>query len=132
MIYIYAALNQDDIVYDIMETEYEMVHPERIPITVADYTLVGKKYNRDDKTYSEVPSVEIREVSKLEFRKRFTLEELTTIYNSRSTDVVIDIFLDDLAASEYIDLNYPDIQNGLGYLYSKGYITLDRMNEILA
>ena len=128
MTYIYLVLNQDSIVSDIMITEYPMIHPERIPVDIADYTLVGKLYNIDG-TFSDVDIVEAYEISRLEFRQRFTLGELTAIYNSN--DIVITIFLDDVNVSEFIDMNDIDTQNGLGYLYNTGYITYERMLEIL-
>lgn len=129
--YIYLCLNPDDIVTDIMVTEYQMIHTERIQYDVADYSLIGKLYDRELGTFTDVPVYVSNEVTKLCFRQRFTLSELTSIYNSRGDDIVIDIFLDNLAVSEYVDLNDPDTQNGIGYLYNTGHLTYERMLEIL-
>ena len=132
MTYIYLCLDQNDIVAGIMVTEYQMIHNERILWDVADYTLIGKLYNRNDNTFSDAPVIVDNTCTRLEFRQKFTLNELSAIYEARNTDIVINIFLDDLSVSEFIDMNDPDTQNGLGYLYNSGYITYERMLEILA
>lgn len=142
---IYLCVNSNNVVTDIMVTEYEMKHPERIPWDIADYALIGKKLNRcgtfdicnkilcDNSctTSDYTPTTRNNILSRLEFRQKFTLEEFTVIYNARNTDIVINIFLDDLAVSEIVDLDYPATQNGIGYLYNAGYITYERMLEIL-
>lgn len=128
---IYLCLNNEDTIIDIMVTEYEMIHPERIEWTIADYTLIGDKYNRDTQLVEAVEPVKDCVYTKLEFRQKFTLAELTAIYNAEATDVIIKIFLDDLKVSEYVDTCDVATQNGIGYLYNAGYITYERMLELL-
>ena len=128
---IYLCMNQNDIIVEIMVTDYVMIHPERIEWDVADYTLKGKKYNRETGLTEDMPVVVKCEFTKLEFRQRFTLAELTTIYGAVETDTVVRIIMDDLTVSEFIDTCDIATQNGIGYLYQTGIITYDRMLEIL-
>ena len=128
---IYLCLDNDDRIIDIMTTDYEMIHPERIPWDVADFTIVGDKYNRITGLVEAVAPEPETIYTKLKFRQRFTLEELTSIYTAEATDIIIKIFLDDLSASEFIDLSDINTQNGIGYLFNAGYITYERMLEIL-
>jgi hypothetical protein len=129
---IYLCVNKDDIITDIMVTDYEMIHPERIEWSVADYTLKGKLYNRVTGLTEDAPPPAPQSIfTKLEFRQKFTLAELTAIYNAESTDVIVKIFLDDLKVSEFVDTNDAATQNGIGYLYNAAYITYERMIEIL-
>lgn len=129
--YIYLCLNSEDRIVDVMVTEYQMIHNERIEWNVADYTQIGNKYNRSTGQIEPITPEPEHQFTKLEFRHKFTLEELTTIYNAESTDPVIKIFLDDLKVADFICTNDVATQNGIGYLYNAGYITYDRMVEIL-
>ena len=128
---IYLCLNKDDIIVDIMVTDYEMIHDCRIPWPVADYTQKGNKYNRDTQLIEEVVPTPPCVFSKLEFREKFTLAELTGMYNAVDTDVVVKIIIDDLKISDEIDTCHPALLNGIGYLYQAGYLTYERMMEIL-
>ena len=128
---IYLCLNQEDTIVEIMVTDYVMIHPERIEWDVADYTLVGKKYNRDTGLTEDIPPHVNHEFTKLEFRQKFTLAELTAIYGAVETDTVVRIIMDDLQVSEFIDTEDIATQNGIGYLYQAGIITYERMLEIL-
>lgn len=128
---IYLCLNTEDLITGIMVTDYEMIHNERIEWPIADYTLVGKKYNRVTGLTEDVPPFVEHIFTKLEFRQRFTLAELTAIYAYIDNDVVLRIIMDNLNVSEFVDVNDPATQEGIGYLFQAGYITYERMNEIL-
>ena len=128
---IYLCIDSGDRIIDIMTTDYEMVHPERIPWDIADFTLIGDKYNKITGLVEPITPEPETIFTKLKFRQKFTLEELSGIYTAESTDVIIKIFLDDLSASEFIDLADVNTQNGIGYLFNAGYITYERMLEIL-
>lgn len=73
-----------------------------------------------------------RVVTRLEFRNRFSLAEKTLIYSAAQSDVRIRIFLDDLMASEEVDLDHASTKTGLALLAEAGLLTTARMREILA
>jgi hypothetical protein len=68
-----------------------------------------------------------RLISKLAFRQRLLIQEKIKIYTARKTNIVIDIFLDDVAASTYIDLGRKDTRDGVGYL-----VQIDCLNPVRA
>lgn len=72
-----------------------------------------------------------RLISKLAFRQRITLEEKIAIYTAKKTNVILEVFLDDLAASQYVDLGRGDTRNGVLFLAQKGILTMKRALEIL-
>ena len=128
---IYLCLNKNDIVTGIMITDYSMIHPERYEWTIADYTLIGKQFDKVNETFSD-PAPKIQtEFTRLEFRHKFTLAEMSDIYAAEDLDPVIKIILDDLSVAELINTADPATQNGIGYLYNSGYLTYERMQEIL-
>lgn len=131
MAFVYLCLNANDIIIDIMVTDYSMIHPERIEWDVADYTQIGNKYNKITGLVEIVTKQPQTVFSKLEFRQRFNLDELTTIYGVEDIDPVIKIFMDDLRVADHIDTTHIMTQNAMGYLYNKGHITYERMLEIL-
>lgn len=78
-----------------------------------------------------IPQVPKTQFTKLEFRRKFTVEELANLYIQAETDPVIKIFLDDLSLAEYIDITDQRTVDAISYLVSKGYLTQARADEIL-
>lgn len=70
--------------------------------------------------------------SVLSFRNRMTMAEKQAIYTASSSDVVVKMFLDDLAAASYVDVEDPQTIAGIDYLISAGLIEADRRSDILA
>ena len=71
----------------------------------------------------------LRIVTKLTFRRRFTLQERIAIDNS--TDPVVRTLLTDLAMAEEINLDDTDLASGLAYVEQLGLIAPGRSSEIL-
>lgn len=70
--------------------------------------------------------------SVLSFRNRMTMAEKQAIYTASSSDVVVKMFLDDLAAASYVDVEDPQTIAGIDYLIGAGLIEADRRSDILA
>lgn len=70
------------------------------------------------------------QLTRYEFRSRFTTPEKIAMYDS--TDTIIKIFLDDIQAAEYIDVADQATIDGVGYLEAQGLIDAGRSTDILA
>ena len=70
------------------------------------------------------------QLTRYEFRSRFTTPEKIAMYDS--TDTIIKIFLDDIQAAEYIDVADQATIDGVGYLEAQGLIAAGRSADILA
>ena len=68
-------------------------------------------------------------LTRYEFRNRFTAAEKVAMYDS--TDTMIRVFLDDVQAAEYIDVNNQNTIDGVNHLVSEGIITSGRATEVL-
>jgi hypothetical protein len=69
------------------------------------------------------------QLTRYEFRSRFTTPEKVAMYDS--TDTIIKIFLDDIQAAEYIDVTDQATIDGVAYLEAQGLITAGRSVDIL-
>jgi uncharacterized alkaline shock family protein YloU len=79
-------------------------------------------------TLNTLPTMRI---TKLALRQRFTISELTAIYNAMNTIPIVKILMDNLMVSTFVDLSRPDTVAGLNVLVAYGLITSDRANTIL-
>lgn len=70
-------------------------------------------------------------ITRLAFRKRFTDLEKGTIYTAAKTSVGFQVWLDDLAASTYVDLTRSDTIATVAALAAYGIIQASRKNIIL-
>lgn len=70
-------------------------------------------------------------VTRLAFRNRFTTAEKIALYNAAKTSVEVQIYLDDVNAASYIDLQWPDTRASVQYLESLGLIAPGRALGIL-
>ena len=94
-----------------------------------DFSVAGKQYDPLANSWSviEYSASAIRRISKVAFRNRFTLAEKVAIYTAAKTDVVVQIMLDDISAvTTTVDLDYPPLTEGLGYLVSLNILTAER------
>lgn len=73
-----------------------------------------------------------RELSVLEFRRRFTNAEKAALYTAAAGSPLLRAWLDDLAAAESVHLDHPDVVEALGWLTDAGILTLERAAEIRA
>ena len=69
-------------------------------------------------------------LTRLEFLRRFTVQERVAARTLAATDPVVYDFLDLLSAALNVVPTDPDVQMGLGYLVSVGVLTADRAREI--
>lgn len=82
----------------------------------------------------EVPPVEpppTTIITKLAFRNRFTQAEKAALYTVATSNVLIRIYLDDLAAATFIDLSRQDTIDGVMALEAAGLLAAGRANIIL-
>ncbi len=73
----------------------------------------------------------IRRITKLSFRNRFTDAEKLALYTAAESSVQLRVYLDDLAAAEFVDLDYPATVAGVQALEQAGIIGAGRAAEIL-
>lgn len=93
----------------------------------------GIGWNWDGTTATPPPVTPPRmRLTKLEFRRRFTFAEKQAIYAAAEVSADIRIFLDDIQAAEYIELDNADTIAGVGALETAGLIAAGRADEILA
>jgi hypothetical protein len=70
-------------------------------------------------------------ITRLAMRNRFTFAEKVAIETAAQSSASIKVYLDDLAASTFVDLSRPDTQAGVQLLESEGIIATGRASEIL-
>lgn len=70
------------------------------------------------------------QLTRYEFRSRFTTPEKMAMYDS--TDTIIKIFLDDIQSAQYIDVTDQVTIDGVAYLEDQGLIAAGRSTDILA
>ena len=71
-------------------------------------------------------------MSKIQFRKRFTFDELVAIETAAETDPVVRVIKGNLAAADLIFPDDPMTVQGMDGLVEKGLLTSDRKKAILA
>ena len=72
-----------------------------------------------------------RVLTRLAFRNRFTPAEKVALYTAAASNVQIKIYLDDLAAATFIDVERPETIAGVQALETAGVIGAGRAAEIL-
>ena len=81
-----------------------------------------------DPLVPEVPE-EIRVITVGAFRRRLTVAEKVAI--NISEDPVVLVLKEDLFSSDYVDLDFTQLQEGLAYLASVGILQSFRVAELL-
>lgn len=77
------------------------------------------------------PAAPDARITRLAFRNRFTTAEKIALYNAAKTSVEVQIYLDDVNAASYIDLQRPDTRASVQHLESLGLIAPGRALGIL-
>ena len=93
---------------------------------IKDGVAIGRRWVDPD----AVPAVS-RRITKLSFRNRFTDAEKLALYTAAESSIQLRIYLDDLAAAEFVDLDYPATVAGVQALEVAGIIGAGRAAEIL-
>ena len=88
--------------------------------------VIGRRWVDPD----AVPAVS-RRITKLSFRNRFTDAEKLALYTAAESSIQLRIYLDDLAAAEFVDLDYPATVAGVQALEQAGIIGAGRAAQIL-
>lgn len=82
-------------------------------------------------TYEPVVPPVNWKITRLAMRNRFTTAEKVALYELAKTNTLIQIFLDDLAAATFIDLQRDETVGAIGQLVTVGLLTSARGTEIL-
>ena len=105
-----------------------------IPIDSLTDVSPGDVYDPETETFSTPDPVSTPRLrlTKREFRNKFTFAEKQAIYTAARSVVDVQIFLDDLMAAEYIDVDSAETIGGVQALESDTLIASGRADEILA
>ena len=105
-----------------------------IPIDSLTDVSPGDVYDPETETFSTPDPVSTPRLrlTKREFRNQFTFAEKQAIYTAARSVVDVEIFLDDLMAAEYIDVDSAETIGGVQALESATLIASGRSAEILA
>ena len=105
-----------------------------IPIDSLTDVSPGDVYDPETETFSTPDPVSTPRLrlTKREFRNQFTFAEKQAIYTAARSVVDVQIFLDDLMAAEYIDVDSAETIGGVQALESATLIGTGRADEILA
>lgn len=128
---IYLYLDERGVIRDVIVVSHKVISPNYIEYHEQDMTLIGKVWDRETSTTAANPYPEPIIVTRLAFRSLFTLEEKVDLYIEAKTDTVIQVFLDDIAAAQEVDLTYPPLIRGIQYLVYKNIISENRAMQIL-
>lgn len=71
-------------------------------------------------------------VSQNTYRNLFTFDERCAIRAHTNTTIPVQVLVDDLSATQFVDLKDDRVAFGLAYLVSLGIISYPRMQEILS
>ncbi len=120
-------LNRDNIIntIKIVDIDYVM-ESDDIEVPMNKYVDLGGLYNEG--TYTAPVEPEISQISIGSFRRRLTIQEKVAIRTS--TDPVVQVLVEDLASSSYVDLKEPQVLEGLGYLVESKILTEARLVEV--
>jgi uncharacterized protein (DUF2225 family) len=128
-----TALIRDNIVINVVVGSADStLEYTAIPVLANVSVCPGYIYNANTSTFTQPEIVtKVTKISKLQFRNKFTDQEKVAIYTTANTNVAVKIWLDDLAAAEYIDLEDPATIAAVNALATVGVITSNRVQEIL-
>lgn len=104
-----------------------------VPVDEGDDVRIGYIYSNG--AFAPPPSPEPAprlRLSKREFRNQFTMPEKQAIYTAAESSVDVRIFLDDLMAVDFVDLDFPDTMAAVNSLESAGLLAPGRASEILS
>jgi hypothetical protein len=121
------------VVVGIQQSTSPVIADDLIEVPEYDEDFIGRSW--DGENFGDhVPPEPISRtrLTRLEFRNRFTVAEKEAIYTAAETVISVRIWLDDLAAAEYIELTDTNTIASVDGLASAGLISESRVSEILA
>lgn len=74
----------------------------------------------------------IRKITKGAFYSRFTLDEAIALEDAQQTDKTLKVLDKRLNLRSHVDLDFPELLQGLSYMVSKNIITQARADELRA
>ena len=116
---------------EILNGEDEVVKTIIADTDFADRHYPGQWREAVEEAPSDTQATPETRLTRLQFRSRFTHQEKVGIYQAAEQAVEVRVFIDDVHASEYVDLDNPDVIAGVQGLADAGLITPGRANEIL-
>lgn len=125
----YGIISEGVVVQLIESATYEPSSPW---VTIPDNVQAGWTF--DGTNYAEptpTPVPPRTRLSRLEFRNKFTQAEKQSLYAAKASNVDVEIFLDDLASAEYVELTDPATIAAVQSLEAGGIVGSGRGDEIL-
>ncbi len=100
---------------------------------IANLEFVQANFNSWEIITETVPEPVIlpKIISKYQFLSRFTNPELEAIYIAAKTNVALEVYLAKINAAQEIDLQSPELINGVNSLELLGFLSTGRAAEIL-
>jgi len=118
------------LIVGIQQTSSPIVAPDLVAVDEYDTSIVGRTWVNNAPGDFPPEPVSTR-LTRLEFRNRLTGPEKEAIYTAAESSVAIRIWLDDLAAAEYIELTDPSTSGAVNGLEALTLIGTGRATEIL-
>jgi hypothetical protein len=126
----YAQLDANNIVISITYSSNGIVGNNIIEVDSMDNSILSKRYANG--TFISVEKPPIRIYTVLQFRSKFTTEEKVAIYTAANSNVLVKIWLDDLASADFVDLDDPATIAAVNSLATAGLISSTRATEVLS
>lgn len=102
-------------------------------MTTKTYSIVDTETGKLISVSTEDPTQPnpSRIISKLSFMRRFTLDEMTAVYNAAKSNTTIEVWIDEVKVADNINLDDADLVSGVNQLEKVGVIASGRALEIL-
>lgn len=131
----YAQLNENNIVVGVSQLNFNDENPapaHLVEIQSLDESLLNQEYDSQGGTFSVIEQVAapIRDITKGSFYGRLTLAEQIAL--ETSTDPVIKIFEKRLNYRTHVNLDFPELTEGLDYMVQQGLLQPERIAELRA
>lgn len=99
----------------------------------ADLAFVEEHYpgHYRDVTPPPTPEPMKRILTRFQFRSLFTFAEMVAITTAAKTDVGVEVFMKSMEVAEEVDLDYPEVAQGLDYLILRELIPPEKKQQIL-
>jgi len=114
-----------------MHITEEIINGETYQIITMDNGSVIRQLKMTEAQIAAMASKKRRIMSKLEFKRQFSMGELVAFKTAAKSDATMEVFDDLLNISEEINLDDPLIAQGMDYLVTKEIITQEKMDLII-
>ena len=100
-------------------------------LEVSEEDVRTKQWDPATLSFIPRPPATINSFSPWGFRRRFTFDERVAIDTAALTNPIVRTILEDMRSAGSVELNDPDLQQGLGGLVALGLLTQERMTVLL-